>query len=111
MGGTSSERAISLSTGRQILAALDPSNYLPMALDAAALSSGERSIGVLEPGSNEPSTPPLHHSHTPSDLIPLSMAQLERCEPGAPGRGLHRAARQGRRGWDGAGDAGAAGNT
>jgi D-alanine-D-alanine ligase len=38
MGGTSAERDISLSTGRQILAALDPEKYIPIALDAAALS-------------------------------------------------------------------------
>lgn len=38
MGGNSAERAISLSTGRQILAALDPSRYEAVALDAAALS-------------------------------------------------------------------------
>jgi len=40
MGGTSSERAISLSTGRQIVAALDPQKYDVLALDAAALSGG-----------------------------------------------------------------------
>src|SRR5437016_3038105 len=38
MGGTSAERQISLSTGRQIMAALDPEKYVPMALDAAAFS-------------------------------------------------------------------------
>jgi D-alanine-D-alanine ligase len=38
MGGTSSEREISLSTGRQIMAALDPAKYDTLALDAAALS-------------------------------------------------------------------------
>ncbi len=37
MGGTSSEREISLSTGRQIMAALDREKYLPVSLDAAAL--------------------------------------------------------------------------
>src|SRR5438876_518202 len=36
MGGTSTERAISLSTGKQIIAALDRGKYIPMALDAAA---------------------------------------------------------------------------
>jgi len=39
MGGTSGERAISLSTGRQIMAALDPSKYAPVAVDTAALTS------------------------------------------------------------------------
>jgi len=43
MGGISAERAISLSTGRQIVAGLDRDKYIPMALDAAMLSGG-RSI-------------------------------------------------------------------
>ena len=37
MGGTSSERAISFSTGNQIVAALDPEKYQVIPLDAAAL--------------------------------------------------------------------------
>src|SRR3989442_1401346 len=37
MGGTSAEREISLSTGRQILAALDREKYIPMAIDSARL--------------------------------------------------------------------------
>ncbi len=35
MGGTSAEREVSLSTGRQILGALDPEQYVVTALDAA----------------------------------------------------------------------------
>jgi len=38
MGGASAERAISLSTGAQIVAALDPAKYAVRALDPAALS-------------------------------------------------------------------------
>ncbi len=38
MGGLSGEREISLSTGRQIMAALDTSNYTPVAVDPASLS-------------------------------------------------------------------------
>lgn len=37
MGGASSEREISLSTGRQVLASLDPERYDAFALDTAAL--------------------------------------------------------------------------
>jgi D-alanine-D-alanine ligase len=37
MGGTSTERAISLSTGNQIVAALDPEKYQVIPLDSAAL--------------------------------------------------------------------------
>lgn len=40
MGGISKEREISLSTGRQVLAALDKSKYTPEALDPASLSPG-----------------------------------------------------------------------
>ena len=36
MGGTSAERAVSLSTGRQILNALDPAKYVVYALDTAS---------------------------------------------------------------------------
>src|SRR5579862_3471555 len=39
MGGNSAERAISLSTGRQIMAALDPAKYESFALDAGAEGS------------------------------------------------------------------------
>ena len=38
MGGRSSERAVSLSTGRMILEALDPAKYEAFAVDAALLS-------------------------------------------------------------------------
>ena len=37
MGGTSSERAISLSTGNQIVTSLDPQKYDVIPLDSAAL--------------------------------------------------------------------------
>lgn len=37
MGGASGEREVSLSTGRQIVAALDPSKYTPVAVDPAPL--------------------------------------------------------------------------
>ena len=38
MGGTSTEREISLSTGEQILAALDRTKYLPVAMDTAMIA-------------------------------------------------------------------------
>src|SRR5438046_2309485 len=73
MGGTSTERAISLSTGRQILSALDPDKYCPMALDAAAISGGRSpelppavAINALQNAGAPPST----------DLAPLSLSQL-----------------------------------
>ena len=48
MGGTSAEREVSLSTGRQILNALDPDNYTVYALDTA---SGQKFLpaGVTQP--------------------------------------------------------------
>ena len=48
MGGTSAEREVSLSTGRQILNALDPEKYIVYALDTA---SGQKFLpsGVSQP--------------------------------------------------------------
>ena len=48
MGGTSAEREVSLSTGRQILNALDPDKYTVYALDAA---SGQNFLpaGITQP--------------------------------------------------------------
>ncbi len=48
MGGTSAEREVSLSTGRQILNALDPEKYTVYALDTA---SGQKKLpaGVTQP--------------------------------------------------------------
>ncbi len=48
MGGTSAEREVSLSTGRQILNALDPDKYTVYALDTA---SGQKFLpsGVMQP--------------------------------------------------------------
>jgi D-alanine-D-alanine ligase len=37
MGGRSTEREVSLMTGKKVLEALDPSRYLPIAVDAASL--------------------------------------------------------------------------
>jgi len=48
MGGTSTEREVSLSTGRQILNALDPDKYTVYALDTA---SGQK---FLPPGVTQP---------------------------------------------------------
>ncbi len=48
MGGTSAEREVSLSTGRQILNALDPEKYTVYALDTA---SGQK---FLPPGITQP---------------------------------------------------------
>ena len=48
MGGTSAEREVSLSTGRQVLNALDPEKYTVYALDTA---SGQKSLptGITHP--------------------------------------------------------------
>jgi D-alanine-D-alanine ligase len=57
MGGNSSERAISLSTGSQIVAALDRDKYIISALDTAAISGmpAELPPGVISdcPGGTE----------------------------------------------------------
>jgi D-alanine-D-alanine ligase len=45
MGGTSAERAVSLSTGRQVLTALDPNRYLAYALDTASLDRSRIGAG------------------------------------------------------------------
>jgi len=44
MGGISSERDISLSTGRQILQSLDPEKYEAIGVDAALLPGSSRSV-------------------------------------------------------------------
>lgn len=74
MGGTSAERAISLSTGRQIVAALDPEKYIPMALDAASLSG---KTPELPPGVPILALPNAA-ADTPrgTDLVPLGLSQI-----------------------------------
>lgn len=52
MGGTSSEREVSLSTGRQIAGALDPSKYTSVMLDTAGIANPRSQ--APEPGSIEP---------------------------------------------------------
>lgn len=52
MGGTSSEREVSLSTGRQIAGALDPSKYTSVMLDTAGIANPRSE--APEPGSIEP---------------------------------------------------------
>ncbi len=74
MGGTSAERAISLSTGRQIVAALDPNKYFAMALDAATLFGKpvELPPGVpilALPNASAPDT-------DRTDLVPLGLSQI-----------------------------------
>jgi D-alanine-D-alanine ligase len=48
MGGTSRERDISLSTGRQIIAALDPERYRAFAVDPATLGRGAPALHAAE---------------------------------------------------------------
>jgi D-alanine-D-alanine ligase len=76
MGGTSSEREISLSTGRQIMAALDPDKYLPMALDAAAFSGGKP---AELPGAAERlavTAAPATDTPTSNQLVPADLGQI-----------------------------------
>jgi len=93
MGGTSAERAISLSTGRQIMAALAPDRYLPMALDAAALSQRAGGWWALSGSGKTPSLPPgvpdlalpgiAPDAEPPTDLAPIGIAQMAAGEKGA----------------------------
>lgn len=71
MGGTSGERAISLSTGSQIMAALDPSKYTTAAIDPVALSAPS-----IEPVAPQPPAP------TGEDLVRL---RVEAWAPTAEG--------------------------
>src|ERR1041384_1163560 len=72
MGGNSAERAISLSTGRQILSALDRTKYIPMALDAAALRGGP----------HEPLPMGVTAEATGGEIVPLRVEQLACAEVG-----------------------------
>lgn len=76
MGGTSNEREISLSTGRQILAALDRDRYIPMALDAATLASPP--VAQLSSTHKAPLSLPAHVPNDFSDgaLVPLRIDQI-----------------------------------
>ncbi len=76
MGGTSTERAISLSTGRQIVAALDPDKYIPMAVDAATLTGR---AAELPPGVPILALPTADASRR-AELVPLGLSQI--AEPG-----------------------------
>jgi D-alanine-D-alanine ligase len=70
MGGTSAERDISLSTGRQILAALDPAKYDTMALDAAMLGGAPAS----EPARVGPQDAPTEEAA--GELVPFAPMDL-----------------------------------
>ena len=56
MGGTSSERAISLSTGKMILNALDPERYEVTAIDTRDLLALSPSSHLVLPANSEPSS-------------------------------------------------------
>lgn len=76
MGGTSNEREISLSTGRQILAALNRDRYLPIALDAAALAGPP--VAQLPSAHKAPLNLPAHGLDDSLDgaLVPLRIDQI-----------------------------------
>src|SRR5258706_6919672 len=82
MGGTSAERAISLSTGRQIVAALDPNKYIAMALDAAALSGKPVELPPGVPILALPNASTADAART--ELVPLGLSQI--AEQGGPMR-------------------------
>ena len=85
MGGTSAERTISLSTGRQIMAALDPAKYHPLALDAASLSGksleASRESRVVS-REIETNTHTLRLTPHASPLVPLRLEEIARREEG-----------------------------
>jgi D-alanine-D-alanine ligase len=87
MGGSSGEREISLSTGHQIVAALDPSKYTPIAIDPLTLSTGTRAAlpPARSPGipQKAPDTNPA--SAGPDALSPLDVATWAP-HAAAPGR-------------------------
>src|SRR5205085_177178 len=70
-------RAISLSTGRQIVAGLDRDKYIPMALDAAMLygSSGGRPIESA-PGVPILALPSTTDPVESRELVPMNLAQI-----------------------------------
>jgi D-alanine-D-alanine ligase len=86
MGGTSAERAISLSTGRQIMAALDPDKYVPLALDSAFLSG--KQIEECRESQAASCAPSMAHdsrltpacavagSHDSGNLMPLRLSEI-----------------------------------
>ncbi len=71
MGGVSSERTISISTGRQILVALDPERYETQALDPATLHGPPAIAGA-------PAAPAIGSAPAdqPADLAPMSVQDL-----------------------------------
>ncbi len=85
MGGTSAERAVSLSTGRQILAALDPEKYITMALDAASLSRRTPTLPPSAPLSALKSAEVTEEAAAVStDLIPASFSGMAQMGEGRP---------------------------
>jgi D-alanine-D-alanine ligase len=86
MGGTSAERAISLSTGRQILAALDPARYEAMALDAASLSGLSGQSIQPPPSAPVSALKSANVTDAPAgvDLIPADFGRMARAGEGRP---------------------------
>jgi D-alanine-D-alanine ligase len=84
MGGTSAERAISLSTGRQILAALDPAKYDAMALDAATLSGQTPELPPSTPISALRSAAVTATDSLGCDLVPADFGRMARPGEGRP---------------------------
>src|SRR5438132_995357 len=74
MGGTSAEREISLSTGRQILAALDPTKYITTALDAAALSGGRTT--ALPASAAPPAIQAPRTLGVTAELVPMDLGRI-----------------------------------
>lgn len=72
MGGTSREREISLSTGRQIIAALDPDRYHAIAVDPAAIGAPSPALT----GRAGAALPAAAAADAGGALVPLSLGAL-----------------------------------
>ncbi len=86
MGGTSAERDISLSTGAQIMAALDPTKYTAIALDAATFSGNVAALPEtptlqIADSSAQPAVP---NKSVPATIASIDLAQMTR--PGSDSR-------------------------
>jgi D-alanine-D-alanine ligase len=79
MGGISRERDISLSTGRQIVAALNSAKYRAFALDSVTLAGGAKSLPPTGDARLTGAT-----ASQGSELVPLSLGTL--ADADAPGR-------------------------
>ena len=77
MGGRSSEREVSLSTGRQVLAALDPSKYDAFPIDTAHIGAPALpGVPAAALPHSHPPTPPHHDPQVPVRMSSDAIAGL-----------------------------------